>query len=747
MSDPVPPRRRMPPAWGALIGLALTLMALAAGAGRATRSDDFCARCHASVPGHTPGHRAVGCAGCHDTRTSERLGLLAHALTKSPVTKPHSAVDRGACARCHQERAGDWRRLMTTEGHAQHARGAGATECVRCHAGSLHERPSARERCASCHRDVPMRSEPRDEASCVRCHAFAPSRAGERPARATAAVAHGERVDAARVHGAMDCRTCHNPHRAPGETAARDGNDCSNCHRGSIAAQVAAGPEGHRVCLGCHAVHAERERAGIDCGRCHEPPPPMDRGRRAESRVTPWVTFVSGAANAVPDARPDAGAPSAPLHPDWPHDGACASCHRPHTWTARADDCRGCHAEPSNALPRGTVGHGECVGCHDPHGPLPNKSTCATCHAAPGAAARTAPPEPHRDCLSCHAQHSPRPPDATACARCHAQPAERVAHGPAAHQNCTACHTPHGPPAADATACARCHGAEAASVAPRIASAHQNCANCHTPHDASRVTAQNACARCHTQAAAPTAIHRGACTSCHAPHANITARGTDCATCHGGVHANGAERAGSAHARCQACHQPHQPARAALQRCPQCHTQAASTATTWPSNSPHGGRCEGCHSAHGSTFTAPCAQCHAPMNSPTHTGRHTACTQCHAPHRDRPSSAAGWWTRCATCHAAEATAAQTGAPAHRACANCHQRPGLTAPTCATCHARASSALLHAHPAHNNCASCHATHGTSIPARAQCLPCHQNRAQHFPDAPRCQSCHPFGTAGR
>ncbi|MBI5513349.1 MAG: hypothetical protein HY909_06240 [Deltaproteobacteria bacterium] len=731
------PPSRMRPWRGALLALLAAVCALAAGASREVRSSAVCVRCHSEPGVHPRGHRAMACSACHAQGPSEGLGLLARAVVGARPTGRHAAVVTGSCVACHAQRVGPWRRLGNTEVHREHP--AQIATCVRCHGASLHGRRTPREGCTPCHANTPMRSEPRGDASCTQCHRYSDSPG--QPTDLHVVGTSGLTVDAQRLHGAMDCRGCHDPHR---EQPARTNGDCTGCHRGSMAREVSSGPEGHRTCDGCHAAHAPRAQVGVDCGRCHRAPERGAAGSSARGpdagRLARWVTFVAGGSRAAPEAQAGTVAP-APATPRGHHQGTCASCHRPHTWVARADDCRTCHDAPSGALPRETPGHGDCVACHDPHGPVPDRDTCGRCHGSTASEARQAGPAPHRDCLSCHAGHGPATSARGACASCHEGPSEALEGAPAAHRDCRACHAPHGDPGTGPARCASCHAREAGSVGH---GAHRDCTSCHQPHRAGGPAGDHAgtrtCAGCHAEAAAPGASHRGTCSQCHAPHDGVPSQGTGCATCHAGVHANSA-----GHARCESCHAPHRPAREALGRCESCHARATASARTWAPETPHGGRCEGCHSAHGPTATATCTACHAAQGAVSHTGRHGACAQCHAPHQDRPRGPAGWWARCGACHVQQAGAAQGAAPAHRDCANCHQRPGLTAPSCASCHASTAGRLLHGHPAHARCSSCHGNHGTEAPTRARCLSCHQDRTTHFPDAPRCQSCHPFAGA--
>jgi hypothetical protein len=760
-----PPTARAPRRTGALrllavgfaLGVALVLSTGVVAERDARSSRSLCVQCHGAPASHLRGHARVACQTCHPSGPAARVGMQLARVLREGAPAGHARSPAAPCAGCHGAGSDPAAAAFaTTPGHEAHARGGRAVPCVRCHGGSLHDRPVAAEACASCHAAVPMRSEPRDEASCVRCHEFSSD-----PASAGAALRLGvrggaPRVDGGRVHGAVDCRQCHNPHRDPVDPAAPTAAGCTGCHRGDIAAQVAAGPEGHRTCLGCHAVHADRLAGTPQCDRCHLAP------QRAGPAVVPaapglatnalrtWLTRPDARPPAVPDAAWQRAA-ATPANPGFTHGGRCASCHRPHTWVARPTDCRTCHAAQAAAVafdtPHGING---CVGCHDPHGPRPDSGACGACHQPEARLARAAPPEPHRACLSCHQPHAAARPTAVVCATCHVAQRDRVAAGPAAHVDCTACHAPHGPPRpATPAACASCHAPVTAWFASTRHPARHTCEGCHADHDFSRPTARAACQRCHQELASHRGSHLGDCVSCHAPHPPAPQRElADCRACHASPPLAGPPTMQAGHQRCEGCHRPHEaPARAAAQ-CATCHRPEAAVAPTWPAGSPHAGACVQCHAPHRPAEPiAACATCHAAQATPNHTGRHPRCVMCHAPHRERPSGGgAAWWTRCADCHRAEATAAAapTTSATHRACANCHQRPGLAPPTCVSCHGGIPTQLMHAVPQHANCTQCHERHGNAPPTRSRCVACHADRTTHFPDAPTCQACHPFAS---
>lgn len=720
----------------ALVAVALAAVALALGGGaaRARRSDAFCVSCHAAPAAHRPGHRGVGCQRCHASAERGGIGLVL-ASAGIGAAPAHGATRASSCVDCHRRDESRWRSLTANPEHRRHLGALGEASCVRCHAGSLHERPTAREGCRQCHAATPMRAEPRSEGACASCHAFS-SRPMDRARQVPSATPNA--VTAAHVHGAADCRGCHDPHREDDAAAQARRVDCVRCHTGRHAQEVAAGPEGHRDCLGCHQPHARRDAPTSDCARCHAAP--RDNAPREVLQGAPrrWPLHPTDPAGAF--------VPPPNASPEGLHDGRCATCHRPHTWTARREDCRGCHTEQATTIARVPAApHQDCVSCHAPHGGRPTADTCRGCHDGSEHRATAGVPERHRDCLSCHQPHGGRAEATDACARCHEATAHALHAGPEAHGDCRACHQPHGPPAAPSRAsCARCHGAQGVRpVATPQALGHQRCDGCHARHAFERAAATRACATCHRVAMTNVGAHRGDCTNCHAPHDPARDRAGNCAGCHPSVHAQGSPRAVAGHARCNQCHAPHRDDAEARARCASCHARQAQVAQSWSGRGPHGGECATCHAPHRAGGTTACASCHAAQNNRAHTGNHAQCATCHAPHEARPGSAdGGWWSRCASCHTAQATAAATAAGAHRRCADCHDRPGRVAPSCATCHAAMQGTLLHGNRGHQRCASCHATHGTPSPTRAQCLTCHNDRAQHFADAPRCQSCHPF-----
>lgn len=724
--------------WGPWTALGVFVAALVAGAGatglgvkRVHGSSEYCASCHEDRAGeeHLHGHTDVACQDCHTVPDEDTLRFVWAHVDRNVALPSHGAVDEQTCERCHAADDDAWAALVDTAGHASHASGPNALTCVSCHGASLHGEPAPAESCLGCHQDVPLESEPRAEQDCVTCHTFrVPSLEDGAPA------SHGQTwaslVDIDQVHGAADCRLCHNPHEPEPQTAP----DCTSCHRGDIAATAAMGPEAHQQgsCTGCHGVHSERDALATLCVGCHAQP---DMGVVA-SRPASEEPDVGASPHLVSTALVAA----APLSPaeleERTHQGQCATCHEPHAFTPDRRGCFGCHAHEDEvaslaALPAGS--HQECVGCHDPHAAPPGGDTCRQCHADKPVGRNV--PGQHRDCLSCHSPHDARPTFAEACSSaCHEGPRRSLRTGPERHRDCGSCHTPHGDPTRGAqTACVQCHQTQAASVARQ--GQHQQCVSCHVPHDLARTAATNRCGSCHAATTAPGTAHQGQCSSCHAIHGRESPADS-CANCH-------ETRLDVARHQCAGCHQPHQPAARARTECASCHQDVTRAARTWPAGSPHAGQCMDCHTKHDVQRQASCASCHAQQARPAHTGSHESCTNCHAPHRAAPASTAGWWNRCAECHQDEARLAATATrPQHRSCSNCHDRPQRQAPTCESCH-QMQRVGLHAVAEHRNqCTDCHSQHGTREPRPRECLACHTEMTNHNPEARECHTCHIF-----
>lgn len=713
----------------AFVGIAAVLGALVTRQRAVDERTDgrLCARCH-EAPADHGAHSSLACEGCHqvDDALARSLWLADQGLVHTP---DHAATE--ACSSCHDTSPGS---ALATEGHRAHT--SATPECASCHTDPHGD--AAPVACVTCHADVPLHG-PTAQTSCTSCHVFRAS-TPELAVAPDATVSHEADLAAVatsvgpdRVHGAMDCRRCHDPHAA--DAAAAPTVVCQDCHRGHLAQEQASAPLGHQTCTGCHQPHAPRTAVASDCLRCHTHPVPGQGWQaRPPTDAGPQITDAEIAATRAGIT----------------HDGHCATCHEPHTWVASTARCASCHEENAAsvaALPPDT--HTSCTTCHEPHSPRPTAQVCRSCHTdvhvpLPGSVARAGSPSmpaAHEDCLSCHDPHRGRPSAAVACASCHQSEHVQLLRSTVQHQDCLSCHENHGAPLAPtAIACANCHADPVrafATAAPASVPAEHVCANCHVPHaflaDGGAIAR---CASCHAQAVSAHASHRGTCTSCHENHGAPLGAAATCTGCHTDVHPTLAY-----HGDCTQCHQPHHAAVDAMTRCGECHTVEASAASHWPTSTPHHADCMACHQAHDETTRTTCASCHADRAVPQHMGAHEGCTGCHAPHRAPPETPSGWWARCADCHAPEATAVAGIPGSHGTCASCHHTPGPPLPTCVSCHSEPRP-LNHAAHASERCSSCHASHGHPEITRPTCITCHADRADHFPDAPQCQSCHPF-----
>jgi hypothetical protein len=205
----------------------------------------------------------------------------------------------------------------------------------------------------------------------------------------------------------------------------------------------------------------------------------------------------------------------------------CTNCHRPHTWVARGEECRSCHADllAAAGAPPAAAGAGPAPFSHAVHSDL----ECGRCHdleTGHGVLRITSP----ADCVACH--HGP--PAVAACERCHA--AGEIA-GPRAVQVPLQLavwdaprqrvlpfdHARHA-----GIACTTCHG-----PGPSLP-ARRDCAACHAPHHAAAAR----CIACHPTPPPPGThgleVHAGGCDTCHGATSfvELPARRDLCLVCH-----------------------------------------------------------------------------------------------------------------------------------------------------------------------------------------------------------------------
>lgn len=663
---------------------------------RQARTDPgYCSQCHADVAEHVVGHEAEACQSCHVIPDAPFQLAVASAFLGDEAVPWHGEFSEASCADCHRKDERGWRLLMSMEGHATHA-DSGEVECSGCHAPTVHDPEIApADTCLDCHESVPMPAGEIASRECVGCHAFSPDEgfvalegdgdvvqnAAPRPD----AAGWGADVAAHRVHGAADCRSCHNPHEAPppvedratdagtevaafvppgddagfGAYGVAEAPDCTSCHRGALLEQVSAGPEAHTDCGGCHEVHADRDDVAKDCTSCHAPPggaPVRTRGADAwriqESPLTAAQQRVVASMT---------------------HEGECATCHVAHEWTASEQGCRDCHEEAVAQIARlpGRT-HEDCLGCHAPHAPEPTSAACWSCHAEIRQVASANVAEPHQTCLGCHEAHLGNAAAQASCASCHTQ----ITRPQNIHQGtCLECHDAHQATGGVASDCASCHGEVSIGVA-----AHE-CSGCHAPHVRAELAIAT-CSGCHAEVLEPArtwpagSAHAsaGECAECHEAHREQSP--IACSSCH-------AEQAVDAHVGahedCVGCHAPHravpQTARGWEQSCANAGCHGDISRQVWAASGVHG-TCEGCHEQPGPPL-------------PT----------------------------CQSCHGADDLLLG------------HRQAGHVDASCESCHATHSVAT----PTKQTCFACHG----------------ELEDEHFPDAATCLSCHPFAgseTAG-
>lgn len=717
----------------AIVVAVVAIAALAGGAktSRYVRNDSrLCtASCHTvSTKYHrdTPGHEKLACQSCHPTDFRAGLSLLIRSVRGHVEGTPkHSVDDAAACVNCHQTRVVEWQAIKDTSGHHQHAAGQKPVGCAACHGKLIHDtKKPTDDVCRECHQAAKLHKHRDDADSCLTCHNFS-AKVGTanqltlnqcdtcHGADAKKNDTEGKTKNASVVtpdllHGKVNCKLCHQPHNERGGVARQQ---CNLCHEIQIGTEASPAPEGHRVCVRCHAPHAPLSQAAVTCAKCHE------QARMRES-----------------------GTRSTALRHD-----SCASCHMPHRWLPERSGCMRCHAENTQKImTKSPEKHQKCVACHEVHGPPPSGNTCVGCHKGRAKHVAVAPSK-HKNCASCHDPHAAKDLDVPrkACPRCHtSEVAQTMKEGPSQHGkvSCLGCHQPHDRPLPDQKkVCSRCHGdkTKAINAATGSPAPHKICSSCHAPHRFKIISQNVACGRCHQDIAQNPGNHTGLCTKCHNQHGSPTVQRTTCLKCHENINLK-PPPGNTQHATCGSCHKPHKRAKEAVSQCRNCHQDKAQIAKAWPANSPHAGECNKCHNQHDVLNIEKCGSCHTKQASQA--GKHK-CVNCHSPHKTPAASKGEWWNRCQGCHSQELSDTKEGKH-NLPCAKCHEQHRFARPKCTTCHGTIVKQAAHGVKAHQDCTKCHNQHTTSKPGRAECLACHADRTNHQPEAKRCNACHPF-----
>jgi len=742
----------------ALVAVAVVLGLWAKAEAYVSGNANFCTHsCHTGEIKHAtklgPGHPKIACQACHTGGRHPGLGLVFKGLfgIQSNVAR-HAALDETTCVSCHSTRP-NAQQVADTQGHRQHGGPRQPVACLKCHGVNIHGGPSTAVSCTNCHAASKLHAQVADGDNCLSCHNFSVTSSkthrltiddcgrchgddkSRDPSVPNSELARARRVTPGMLHGSVDCKLCHQPHRrlnsAPLQPAANaapvDANAADT--KAAITSDAARGLVAQQPCNRCHEIQmgpdSDKVPLGhVRCAQCHRQHAPLQ-----EARVACSTCHVQG--------RSDSNVGS-----QGRRHRSCTSCHAPHTWIAQRSGCVQCHdAKAQSLLTRSPEAHQSCTKCHEIHGSYPDQNACVKCHKNRLEHIASAPAS-HKNCVGCHDPHAASNPDRKICIKCHADQVRLLVNsGPAGHAaaGCLGCHAPHGNPKAPAQAsCKNCHADKAQHVAEAGPEPHKRCVSCHQPHRFIVTSPEAACTNCHKATIAADSIHRGPCTKCHLQHGSPSITATMCLGCHESI--GKSVGANTPHSRCRNCHQPHVSSKVAPKQCATCHQDKARVAALWPAGSAHAGPCINCHQNHQVTNIKTCDNCHA-AEATAAKGRPHKCSFCHQPHKDPAPTRAGWWERCANCHKSELSAVQSG-PHRDKCQTCHKPHAFSLPTCTDCHKSIPSQGAHSSTGHRKCTACHDPHTASKPERDKCVACHQDRRTHMPDVQRCNTCHIF-----
>ncbi len=205
---------------------------------------NFCTQsCHTAQSKHAaklgPGHAKVACQACHVGGRRPGLGLIVKGLfgIQSNVAR-HGALDETTCTSCHSALP-NAELVKDTQGHRQHGGPRQPVECLKCHRINIHGGPPTVSTCTTCHAASKLHARVSDADNCLSCHNFSvTSSQTHRLTIDDCGRCHGDdksrdpsvpndeldrarRVTPSMLHGSVDCKMCHQPHRQPGTPRVR----------------------------------------------------------------------------------------------------------------------------------------------------------------------------------------------------------------------------------------------------------------------------------------------------------------------------------------------------------------------------------------------------------------------------------------------------------------------------------------------------------------------------------------------
>jgi nitrate/TMAO reductase-like tetraheme cytochrome c subunit len=275
--------------------------------------NDFCVSCHVMGDAWTrfqeSEHRTLSCHDCHQQSVFASLRQVYVWVAERPEEiGPHAKVPTRVCQNCHNQERPDstWQRVMATAGHSVHLRSdsaaLGDVQCVTCHGADVHRFVPVDRTCgqSGCHDDIEMRlgnMAGQTALHCTGCHNF------------TLPVSESAPLDSARgrmIPSRPECLACHAMREQLQHTMRE--------------LDPAVEPHG-AVCGSCHNPHVQESPAAAfeSCGQadCH-------------ARADTLTAFHRSVRTHMLDA--------------------CGTCHKAHSWQARAAQCLDCHKDAANPV-------------------------------------------------------------------------------------------------------------------------------------------------------------------------------------------------------------------------------------------------------------------------------------------------------------------------------------------------------------------------------------------------------------